>query len=669
MTKFRYDINALRARAVTAVVLFHYNVVFVPGGFAGVDIFFVISGYLMTDIIAGRMERGVFSLLQFYYDRAKRIVPGLAGLCFCLLLAGYFILDPIHYNELSYSSVSALLFYSNVIFSQHQGYFDLNHNTKWLLHTWSLSVEWQFYLAYPLMLMALNRFDATRRRLAVILAVAATASLVLCILLSRSDQLAAFYLLPQRAWEMAAGGVVALKFRTLAQKYSGLLLAAGFLLIAWSLFFFNKNMDWPSYWAIAPVLGTCLVIAANQTAARPFRNKVVQTVGKWSYSAYLWHWPIAVGFVYFGFTRTNVGLVAAEILILIAILSTAALARFAARKLVDSSQTTVAAPPRAFAAARLALGFAITLGFALTVDAYRGFFDRTPEIARQVEAYKTATKDWDFPTNCDGLDSAGGLRPCTIGQSGGPRTIILGDSFSMQIYHRLEGEKEKLRGSYTFLTSSGCPPLTAIRYLRDPVRCNGYFEKAFDYALEQNPDRIVLASNWLAYFHPDNEKICFIEGQSCQQRLGDLSWFVPRLEAAFKELGERLRAFKDRGADVAIVSTTPYGSLDVPAELLKRQFLGRDIEAVSFFDREKFDRESIIVKARLAALASSVGARLIDPVDFLCDRHRCPTVGPDGVSYYRDNGHYRAAAVRDKRFRFFDDAVGVNDQLSAVPAE
>jgi peptidoglycan/LPS O-acetylase OafA/YrhL len=666
MTKFRYDINALRALAVTAVVLFHYNVNFVPGGFAGVDIFFVISGYLMTDIIVSRMQRGRFKLSEFYFDRAKRIVPGLAGLCFGLLAIGYFIIDPINYNKLSYSSVSALLFYSNIIFYQSQGYFDPSINTQWLLHTWSLSVEWQFYMLYPLALIGLCKIPAIRRRLVLILAAAALASLALCVWRTKIDQPAAFYLLAQRAWEMAAGGVVALKFKTWAPKRPGLLLAAGFSLIAVSLFCFDKNTDWPSYQATVPVIGACLVIAANQGVAWPFRLSIVQTLGRWSYSIYLWHWPVAVAFAYFNFRKTTVGLVLAELAVLAAIIFGGALLLLGAKRLAGAFDGTSAPRRLALAAGALAFGFSVTLAFALTVDTYRGFANRTPAVAKQVEAYKMAVADWDFPSNCDGVDEAGDLRPCRLGQASGSETLIIGDSFAMQIFHRLEAEKTRLQGSYTFLTSAGCTPLPGIRFLRDTLHCNGFFEKALNYAAEHKPNRIVVASNWISYFDPANAKICFLEGDSCALRLNDPAWYIPHVDAAFAALGERLRDLRERGAKIVIVSTTPYGPLDVPSELLKRQFLGLDTQEVAFIDRDKFEKDSALTKRNLVALAMAIGAKFIEPVDFLCGEHLCPTIGGDSQSYFRDKGHYRAAAVRTDRFRFFDEALGINEQYSSV---
>ena len=667
MTKFRYDINALRALAVAAVVGYHFNVDFLPGGFAGVDIFFVISGYLMTDIIVGRLRKDSFSVLKFYYDRARQIVPGLLGLCFGLLAFGYFVLDPVHYNTLSYTSISAMLFYSNILFNESQGYFSPEYNTKMLLHTWSLSVEWQFYMIYPILLLALNRLSLTRRHMTAFLCAIVAVSLALCIYYSSHDQPAAFYLLPQRSWEMAAGGIVALKFKTQTPKYANVLLAAGFLLIGASLFFFNKNMNWPSYWAVAPVLGTCLVIAANRASAWPYRNAAVQTVGTWSYSIYLWHWPIAVMFVYFNYTRSSIGLVLSQLAVLAAVILSGALLLRGAKKLAGRVDWTALAPQPAWRAGALAAAFALTLCFALSVDITRGFAHRTPEVARQVDIYNMTSADWDFPPDCNGPNADGSLRPCHLGRTGAPETIILGDSFSMQLYHRLEARKTNVEGSFTFLTAVGCPPLTGIRYVRDIFQCNGFFEKAFAYAAQRNPARIVLVSNWRSYFNADNEKICFVEGDSCVVKLRDPEWFVPHVETMFAGLGDILRKFRERGTEVVIVSATPYGKWNVPAELLKRQFLGMDTQDVAYFDRAPFEKDSALVNRNLVAIASAIGATFVDPVDYLCDAHQCPTLDADGVPYFRDMGHYRAGAVRTDRFGFFDAAVGINKQYSALP--
>ena len=157
-SSFRYDINGLRAIAVIAVVLFHFNASWMPGGFAGVDVFFVISGFLMTGIIFRGIEQENFSILKFYVARANRIIPALAVLCLILLIFGWFYLTPLDYKSLGKHAATSVSFLSNIVYWRESGYFDAASHEKWLLHTWSLSVEWQFYIIYPLILVAMRKF-------------------------------------------------------------------------------------------------------------------------------------------------------------------------------------------------------------------------------------------------------------------------------------------------------------------------------------------------------------------------------------------------------------------------------------------------------------------------------------------------------------------------------
>ena len=157
-SKFRSDINGLRAIAVILVVLFHYNRDFISGGFIGVDVFFVISGFLMTGIIFRGIESQSFSLLKFYTSRGKRIIPALTAVVFVVLILGYLLTDPISYKTMGDHGIASLLFISNIIYKNEAGYFDVDSYDKYFLHSWSLSVEWQFYIIYPIILLSLSKF-------------------------------------------------------------------------------------------------------------------------------------------------------------------------------------------------------------------------------------------------------------------------------------------------------------------------------------------------------------------------------------------------------------------------------------------------------------------------------------------------------------------------------
>lgn len=295
---FRKDINGLRAIAVLAVILFHFKIVGFTGGFAGVDIFFVISGYLMTAIIFTRIRGKTFSLLDFYISRAKRIIPALAVLCTILMVLGFIYLEPIDYRELLRCIKSSIFFTSNIYYSHKVGYFVTSTQENWLLHTWSLSVEWQFYIIYPIVIALLCRFFKENVVKTLLLIVAAL-SLIGASIYVHENPTVTFYLLPTRAWEMIAGGIVFLFPLTLGNKTRTTLELSGLFLIIFSILYFSESDYWPSYLTLVPVIGTMMILYGNRDSIIT-GNIIAQFIGKISYSAYLWHWPIAVFLYYSG---------------------------------------------------------------------------------------------------------------------------------------------------------------------------------------------------------------------------------------------------------------------------------------------------------------------------------------------------------------------------------
>jgi peptidoglycan/LPS O-acetylase OafA/YrhL len=295
---FRKDLNGLRAIAVIAVVLFHFNASWLPGGFSGVDVFFVISGFLMTGIVIKGIEIGGFSILKFYIARANRIIPALAVLCLVLLVFGWFCLTPLDYKSLGKHVAGSIGFLSNVIYWSESGYFEAASHDKWLLHTWSLSAEWQFYIAYPLVLVAMSKFMLIKTmRVAILLG--AVFGFIFCIISTYRWPNASYFLLSTRAWEMLIGGVAYLFPFALQEKRKKIVEGLGLTLIVGSYFFITKESPWPGYLAILPVLGSFLVIQSQCSNSLITSNFVFQKIGSWSYSIYLWHWPLVVAIYYF----------------------------------------------------------------------------------------------------------------------------------------------------------------------------------------------------------------------------------------------------------------------------------------------------------------------------------------------------------------------------------
>jgi peptidoglycan/LPS O-acetylase OafA/YrhL len=295
---FRKDINGLRAFAVIAVVLFHFKPTWLPGGFAGVDVFFVISGFLMTSIIFRGFDNNKFSIISFYISRANRIIPALALLCLILCFFSFFYITPVDYKVLGKHVVGSIGFFSNILYLREAGYFDSASHEKWLLHTWSLSVEWQFYILYPLILVFLKSFFP-KSYIKKIIFIFALLGFVFCIYATYKWPVSSYFLLPTRAWEMMFGGIAYLYPLTISHNKKRYVELLGFICILGSYFFISKDNYWPGFLAAIPVFGTVMVIMAQRNDSFFTSNVFFQKIGLWSYSIYLWHWPLVVAVYYY----------------------------------------------------------------------------------------------------------------------------------------------------------------------------------------------------------------------------------------------------------------------------------------------------------------------------------------------------------------------------------
>lgn len=299
--EFRKDINGLRAWAVIAVVLYHFGVPGAQGGFVGVDVFFVISGFLMSGIILDGLGSRKFSVWRFYWARARRIVPALAVLCVAVLLIGWFMLMTSDYQVLGLHVRDSLLFSSNLQYLNESGYFESDAHEKWLLHTWSLSVEWQFYLLFPLFLIAVAKLFGSPRSLILSILTLLLVSFVWSVFLTANQPAAAFFKLESRAWEMLAGAMVFVCGRApvsnLAKQIASWL---GLGMIMASVVYFTPESQWPGWAALLPVCGAALVLLAHNERSAWTGCKLSQWLGERSYSIYLWHWPLVVVSTYYG---------------------------------------------------------------------------------------------------------------------------------------------------------------------------------------------------------------------------------------------------------------------------------------------------------------------------------------------------------------------------------
>lgn len=622
---FRADINGLRAIAVLAVLLFHFGVPGLSGGFVGVDVFFVISGYLMTGIIIKRIDRGTFSILGFYLDRAQRIIPALAVLIAAVLALGWFILLPDEYIVLSKHSATSATFLSNILYWTESGYFDTGADQKWLLHTWSLSVEWQFYILYPLLMFVLTR--VTPRRLwAPLLGGAAVLSAALMLWCSATRPVAGFFLLPPRAWEMLVGGLVFLA-PALSPRLTRIAQVAGLALIGAAIVT-TSGAGWPNAWAFVPAAGTALVIAAARTDSQLTGNAVARWIGLNSYSIYLWHWPVVVLLRRSPHAADPVwilGSIAASLIL--GHLSWRFVERIAQR---DRGQPKIHTAPahgswRQHAA--LALPVLAVAVASTAVWKARGVPQRFSEAVRMA-AEDAAPRPVPGAAPC----FAGGDAlpvPCVLGPAKAPvLAALIGDSHAdAALAGFLAAIPAQAQGGVVFNAYRACPPVLGAQASGpNGGQCGAFIERFLQPYTAKRTTPLVLIGSWIT--HVEGPDLTFPGGSAtptADDYLANLYRSSCRLAAA--------------GPTYAVLPTPQFG-FGVAHELqyrLMRDPNAPDI-AIPLADHLATHRPVI---AALQRAARDCGLRLLDPAPYLCPAGKC--MGSQGHrAIIRDASHFTA---------------------------
>ncbi len=629
--EFRKDINGLRAYAVMAVILFHFRVPGFDGGFAGVDIFFVISGFLMTGILLGKAETGPPSILSFYLNRARRIIPALAVLCLTLLTFGWFSLGPSDYGMLAHHAESSLLFMSNFVYWDEDGYFDTPSRYKWLLHTWSLSVEWQFYILYPLVLAAARRWlGKSEKIIFILIGILALASLALSIDLTPSKSAFSFYMLPARAWELLAGGMVYIAARHVRTDHRIALIAelAGILALAASVILFDAASKWPGYAALLPVGGTCLIIMANRRNSILTSSLPAQKIGTWSYSIYLWHWPIVVALGYFFPDAGPVWRIAGiAVSLVIGGLSYAAVEQPARR----AFKKGLLQP--ALAAAALVAIVAVP---AAVIRAQDGFAARVPEAVRLVEQEAKNDKGTGFGGQHCGFNRKKRLlTPCRLGTSGQIKAAVWGDSHAGAVVRAI---KESVDGDI-MLYSKSCGTILHTEMKSKPINnfCSEFNDQAFAY-IKALPSYVpVIIVNRFAINvldPPDGSKepfgFIYLDEPEGQQEDDD-TYSLYR-----KHLTGTLCAVA-AGRPVYVVKPIPEMETDVPRTMVRELMSGQHSEDISIPLADHIKRNEL-VDSVLNDAAQRCGIHLLDPVPYLCSNGQCRG-SEDGHPLYSDDDH------------------------------
>ncbi len=628
---FRLDINGLRGWAIIAVMLFHFNVPGFSGGFVGVDIFFVISGFLMTGIIIRGIDvqQGVhgFSLTGFYFARARRILPALVVLCAALLGIGWFTLAAVDYRNVGSHSASSLAFLSNIKYLYEANYFDTESHEKWLLHTWSLSVEWQFYLILPLILLATWRFLPGRRNAAYVLFAMFAASLLLSIYLTPISPSAAFYLFPVRAWEMLAGDLVYLfaSALPLGSKFRRTSEGLGYTVILGSILSLDPSMAWPGYLALLPVTGAVLVLVANSQESWLSKMSVTQRIGTWSYSIYLWHWPLAVGLFYLELQDRMWAIFAG--------IAASIFLGWLSYKFVEvkvSRSLNKMTPWRAIAA----IAF-VSAAVALPSTYVRLNNGVTGRMAPPIEEASNAALDFDVRrADCEGW---GGSRfgSCIYG---GPRVraIVIGDSHANAVVTAAQAALPSKDDGILAFSYTSCPTILGVKTNQRQLECAAFNEWAFKQMEEVAPDvPVIIVNRHSDYVFGSNI------GKNPMFHKPSVFFSRPYDQALPEFLDEYRTNLVDSVCHLAgqrpvyQVRPIPEMPVHVPKALARSLILGHS-RHVSVTLADYHERHHFIWDGQNEALARC-GAQILDPLPYLCASDTCAGSVRNKPLYYDDN--------------------------------
>lgn len=484
---FRYDINALRAIAVISVLCYHYQFSFLKGGFAGVDIFFVISGYLMSKIILTALEKQTFSYPAFLLRRIERIIPALLFLIILITVTGFLIYFPWDFKTSTINALGSLLFYSNFLYLPASAYFDASSALNTYLHTWSLSVEFQFYLIYPFILISLNAISKKKHWLIIIISLLSAVLFTFSVLLTHVKPVWSFYLLPSRAWEMLVGGMVfLLGDLPLTKLVRQIAAVGGYLILLISLVLLNSWLPWPGFYTLIPVLSTSLIIIAGLNDGFILKNRVIQYIGKISYSLYLWHWPIYVYSQYMGFGNSlTIKFLLITLSFMLATLSYIFVeqTRVTYKKLLVASLSIVAA---LIVCTEFQINSLVFKNRSLDIARYksRHMVERNQQFS-EGKCFISKGKFEDFNKSL-----------CLHIESGKKNYLLIGDSHGAELSQSLRQTFAARGINLIQATSSGCLPLLRNYGLGHCTRLIDYIYHNFIPQNQLDIDGIILSANW-----------------------------------------------------------------------------------------------------------------------------------------------------------------------------
>ncbi len=662
--EYRREIDGLRALAVVPVILFHAGVEIFKGGFVGVDVFFVISGYLITMILLSELECQKFSILRFYERRARRILPALfVVLIFCGVMA-WFWLVPSEFRSFSKSVQYVSTFRSNLFFYKDSGYFSTASDLKPLLHTWSLAVEEQYYVFFPVLLWLVWKIN--RRSVLPVLLLLGVGSLAYAQITCYENANAAFYFLGSRIWELIVGALIAYfvlsrpeHFKRLTQKraLAEVMSLAGFCMLLVSIFFFDKSIPFPGFYALVPTLGAAAIIVFSSPftlVGRLLCTRVFVGVGLISYSAYLWHQP------FFAYARhMSLESLSTSWFLFLALLSL--LFAFFSWRFVERPFRDKNLMGRRFVFSFSLIGIVMFTAVGFYGRESDGFSDRFKLDAEIAESLASPAKGKRVNSASEkGINAS---TPVVTGASevvGAPQIAFFGDSHSGVLAPVFDEIGKEQGFSVVHMGAGGCPPLLGVDVGKgnfSPGFCEDLAAKQFEYVKSNNIANVVLVARWSLYTDGDYDK----PKRSFFLIDADHSKFsVDSSREVFEgALSNTISRYEEIGAKVVVLLQVPQQD-KTPTDIyyaLSRSFVGNEALKGLSVDYSKHLKIQEFNRSVFSKYSKDPAVKILNVDDSFCDNEKC-TVGIDKHSFYYDYNHlskYGAEVVKPYLSKFLED--------------
>jgi peptidoglycan/LPS O-acetylase OafA/YrhL len=654
--KYRPDVDGLRAVAVSVVLLFHAGLGF-SGGFIGVDVFFVISGFLITGLILKEQGLGTFSLANFWVRRIRRILPAATTLVISVLIAGYFLLLPNDYEDLGKATIAQQLMLSNFYFWKNTGYFDGAAEVKPLLHTWSLAVEEQFYLGYPLLLMFLHPFG--RRFTIMVLSCLAIGSLAISQYGVNHYPSASFFLLPTRAWELLMGGLVCFMPQSYRAKPwflegASWISISAILACAWC---YSSKTPFPGISALVPCTAAAVLIHVNSmapsTTAVLLASKPMIFLGLISYSLYLWHWPI------FAFWRTWFG--EPEYTASLVLLSISVVAAVASWRFIE---TPFRRPKRSF---QNSLYYKTAMLSSIVVIAVAAFIFTKGGLIGRYSASDMLLFENALPQvpRCS-LEKAerGDFPRIGANDANSPKVLVWGDSHLQSLANVIGDSLANANINAAYAAHEGFPPLLEVWCVGRPrdqiLRWN---RAVMQFIQTQRVSEVVLVARWTIYMEgrANGDKSMLVVDSESEARRENFAE-----EAMARSLDRTVKALQELGVRVWVVRQVPEQEGDPAKSILKGRILkAKEVSGTSLAWNVEHHRKANQIINQMAKSR----VRLLDTWHYCFDEKENSIIF-DGVrTLYKDDNHLSSHGAQYLLSKLFAEFTSeVSDSLQeAMP--